>query len=481
MQPARYFLDNLLVNKNKVNPNDNPNIFLDESIKEVGVTFNAFKRSIEIQSDMKDCTYKNIKLIRDTTIHPSNDNKSIALACLTFVTNDKLDNLNDFSIGPLIIRSKKLKSFPGKLSPAGGLYDENDLTCERTAFRELMEELRLNEYLDPSIINNLQQNLKLTHLIFSHPIGRFNVTLVFSVSLPEAYIDKFNCDIYQIDEVDKVINKLKGVEIIESLFNDCPFSDKGWTPNGAMIVLDYLMMVAKKHKSYSKIMVMAIDNFTKSGLCSPQKEDLKSFLVMKLTPLLYALKSEIKSEVKAEVKSEIKIETKAEIKTEVKTETKSEVKTETRTQDIFQKDIDTIRLYESGTLPERLFKASPVKLKDTGALNNLMKKRWNDGCGDEYDIESINTSTSSYNIANDIAYIVTNSNNFVIEFNFVGYRSVKDANYNCKFQIFENAIRQLEKFDVTVKKSPIMTGGNEYYDEGPSQTGIKITCSKSKL
>lgn len=124
-----YWIDNLQINGQRISPNENPNTNLSVNDSEVFVAFDSSKRKIEVLSKtIQHSHYKKVKLIRDILIFPSNDNEKIGLACLVFITNNKNDDLMNFGFGPLIIRSNKLRSFPGKLSPAGGLHDASDCT-----------------------------------------------------------------------------------------------------------------------------------------------------------------------------------------------------------------------------------------------------------------------------------------------------------------------------------------------------------------
>jgi len=256
--PTRFWIENLIINKQSVAPNENPNKHLTDSSTTVNISFNPFKNSLVIDSDMifkSAINYKDVKLIRDTKTAPSEYNKNIELACLLCVTNDQFDNIENFSIGPVIERSKKLNSFPGKLSFVGGLFELNDLTPEHTVIREFIEELDLKTYLDFDIIKHIKKKMKLTHLIFSHPLikqgclindtRRFNITFVYSIALPNFYLNTFKYDIFQKSEVDSVIT-FKGIDILKSLISNPPFEiDKGWTINCSMIVLDQLKEIAK--------------------------------------------------------------------------------------------------------------------------------------------------------------------------------------------------------------------------------------------
>ena len=495
--PVRYFLKNLVVNTTLVKANADPNFTLHESIKEVAVNFNSFTSSLEIlpssHTESGNFMYKNVKLVRDITVHPGEKNETIALACLVFINNEHWSNINDFGIGPLIVRSKKLRSFPGKLSPAGGLYDTDDLTCERTAFREVMEEFRLHEYLSPLIIGQIQLNMKVTHLIFSHPLvngsRRFNVTLVFNVTLHEASINQFDSKMFQVDEVDQVINCLKGKELLESIINHSPFDENvGWTPNGVMVVLDYLKIVAKNHINSNLlcngILRHALENFLSSELHSPQKEELQKFIMMYLAPLLYALTTTYTSEVIVPVNHRIVREgilplNPCIVHVPEPMENDSTASgqlnifpTASIGLEVMPKHRESIRkAYEEVIVS---IKTKP-ELKLTGALKGLWDHRH-----DAYDIDRFLPSTSTEEVANDIAYTVRNSNNFVVSFSFNGYddssNANTDKNYAYRLKKFEAVISLLSGYDIRVSRVALMTGGNEYYGEGPSQTGVRLEC-----
>src|SRR6185436_2431026 len=78
------------------------------------------------------------------------------------------------------------------------------------------------------------------------PSRRFNITFVYCISLPDKYLDKFRCNVFQQSEVDSV-SMFKGKDIMKSLIIDSPFDEnKGWTTNGAIIVIDQLNRIIKK-------------------------------------------------------------------------------------------------------------------------------------------------------------------------------------------------------------------------------------------
>jgi hypothetical protein len=247
---TRFSIENLIINSQSVAPNENPNKKLENSVTKVNIAFDPFKKSLAIDSDINRKSgihYKNVKLIRDPKTVPSEDNQTIGLACLLCVTNDQFDSIENFSIGP------NLKSSPGKISFAGGLFKLSDITPEHTVIREFIEELELDTYYPFDIINHIEKNMKLTHLIFSHPLikhgpketRRFNITFVYSIALPDYYLNVFKCDVSKKSEVDSVVT-FKGNAILKSLISNSPFEiDKGWTINSTIIVLDYIKTVVK--------------------------------------------------------------------------------------------------------------------------------------------------------------------------------------------------------------------------------------------
>ncbi len=277
----RYWITDLTINGASIKANGNPNTHLNDSVEFVSITFNPNKHSIEIMSYdehlCKNYVYPKVKLIRDTSAHPSAENSTIGLACIIGINNDQVTDIREFSVGPFIRRSKNLRSFPNKLSFAGGLFDPKDINPEMTAIRELIEELDCSSYLSPIILHKMQKNVELTHVFFSHPVGRFNITFVYSVTLTNDEIAQFDSSHYQKEEVDEVVVSLKGAALVKSL--------REWTPNGALVILDHLINVAKNDIHGGKV----IEDFGNLKLCSSNEAQYNKFMIEHVWPLYDAL------------------------------------------------------------------------------------------------------------------------------------------------------------------------------------------------
>lgn len=268
-----YCINNLVIDSKVISPNANPNIMIPNNVEYIDFNFDPFKRCLDIktirQNDLSSLSdsyqYRHVKLIRDIGTFPTYDNKTIVLSCVLCVTNDNFDNIESFSIGPMIQLSKNFINFPGKLSFTGGIIDADDIMGpEQTLLRRFVKQLQLHTYLDYDIINYIKKHMKIQYLIFSHPLNNqqqqdtddksrcFVITFVYCVALPDKYLSSFRCDIFQEPLVDGVV-LFKGKEILKSLITDSPFDEnRGWTPNGSIIVIYELARVIK-HQYYNLI------------------------------------------------------------------------------------------------------------------------------------------------------------------------------------------------------------------------------------
>ena len=253
-QKMNYSIERLQINQQLIGPSDNPFSALpdfDGGDCRVDILFDSKTKSLQIQSRdsntrLEKPTYSGITVIGDPTIGPSEDNTKIGLACLLLPTNGERDP-REFRAGPFIQRSKKMRGLPGKWSPVGGLFDQEDETCETTVMREFREELRLDEYMELEWLNKIRDTLSLSHLIFSHPsVGitesrRFNITLVFHAVISLCDGMRFRQNVFQESEVERVIMPMYVSELVASLENVSPFAAMdGWTPNAAAIILHYI-------------------------------------------------------------------------------------------------------------------------------------------------------------------------------------------------------------------------------------------------
>ena len=478
----RFYIKNLIINGEVVSANSNPNKKIpDNTDYYVDFDFDPFKASLNISSHYKNMPvslsepyqYRHVKLIRDINISPTEENKNIGLACLLCVTNNREDNIESFMIGPVIERSKKLRSFPGKLSFAGGLFELNDITLEHAVLREFIEELSLDTYLDYDIIQTIKKQMLLQYMIFSHPLikntgidgksyesRRFNITLVYCVSIPENYLSKFRFDVFQKSEVDNV-TCFKGKDILHSLIRNCPFEDNnnGWTTNGAIIVIEQLTRVFKhqyynliKDANHDKVLANLLSCFMDYNIRTAS--ELKILLKVLISQLYIMLSESIKT----------------------------------------SDNVDKTFLYYPPTNivstpdSQTSFKKPP---KYNGHLNKL-RSYSTFSFGEkqiEYTIEKINRETSPKDIADDIFALFYGSEYFSRSFIFIGYQRKGDDNYYFKERVFNEIWALLKDLiiyndnkstKVDSKLTDYLSGGNEYYDEKSEKTGWIITLSISK-
>jgi len=467
----RFWIKNLFIDGELIKPNDNPNKKLPIDIQYIDFDFDPFKGLLSINPVHKDqlsslsdsYQYRHIKLIRDIGTFPTEDNKNIGLACLLCVTNDIDDNIEKFSIGPVITRSKKLKSFPGKTSFTGGLFELNDITPEHTVLREFIEELELNTYFNYDIIKYIQKNISLQYLIFSHPLiknpnnenkpsRRFNITFVYCISLPDKYLDKFRCNVFQQSEVDSV-SMFKGKDIMKSLIIDSPFDEnKGWTTNGAIIVIDQLNRIIKKQyynlikdNNHDKRLATLLSCFMEYTITT--ETELRMVLKLLISELYFKLCD-------SNNQPPIKIT-----------------------------NIPPTNVLNFNDTPKPTLKEPP---KYKGYLDKLKVNypvRF-DG-NEEFTIDKINIDIDSKDIANDIFASFCDSKCFLKGFTFIGYQSKGDCNYQYKERVFDEICCILKTLckdgkSINFKLTDYLTGGNDYYNEGPEKTGWIIILSLNK-
>ena len=484
----RYWITDLVINGTPIASNQDPNVALPNA-DYVSITFNPYKNSVIIDThgpNSSKHTYEKVKIIRNKETFPTPDNENIGLACPLCVTNDQTNDLTKFAVGPLITRSKKLRSFPGKISCAGGMYDKSDLSCEVTVMRELTEELQLDKYLHPKLIHKMQTNLKLTHLILSHPqVGtsrRFNITFVYAVSLTDTEISQFNTKMYQIEEVDSVC-VLKGTELLKSLVDVSPFeTDKGWTPNGALIIIDHLIDVAKKHfpninvKS-DGILKLKVEWFSELKIKSSSEKDL-NYLLCEVKGLIekFNKKSDIQDDNVGGGKGVEPIKSNVNYfgQPSSPTELMSFIMAGDTPNQLPQYFVPQTPIIKQSNTREIL---KPVK---NGSSNVLyLDCGWRGGSC--YQISRISPKTSAEDVASDFATKFLESDSFVMSFEFGGIKSgsdSKDQNYQAQLNIFHKIIDNMRKYELSVSLERVLTGGNEYYNEGPEHTGYKIICNR---
>jgi 8-oxo-dGTP pyrophosphatase MutT (NUDIX family) len=264
---SRYFIENLHINGSLVGPNMNPNDYLPSNCNEVYVSFYPDQNKIQISCDEHLDSTK-VKLIRNKDLSPTDDNKTIALACLSGIYT--CDNKN-FKL-MAIMRSKNLRSFPNKISFPGGLYDPSDKSLTDTAFREISEEMCLDSYIDQETLSRFKEKLELSHMMLSHPtVGssrRFNIVFVYSLKLSKEDYSLIDVSKFQVEEVDGIIDY--NLELLIDSFKISPSnSDSGWTPNGCLIVLDYL-------KDYFK--TIGDPRFEKLSACNIHSSEPKNII-----------------------------------------------------------------------------------------------------------------------------------------------------------------------------------------------------------
>lgn len=503
----RFWIQNLFINDELVKPNDNPNKNLPITVEYIDIDFDPFKSLLKIGTMTKGpYNYPYVKLIRDIGTSPTEDNKNIGLACLLCVTNDKYDNIESFSIGPVIERSKKLRSFPGKLSFVGGLFEKNDITPEHTVLREFIEELGLDVYLNYDIIKYIQKNMKLQYLIFSHPLiknigpdgksyesrrfnityesRRFNITLVYCIALPDTYLSTFRSDIYQKSEVDSV-SFFKGKDILKSLLINSPFEENnGWTQNASIIVIEQLNRVIKQqyydlikdnNDTHDKILANLLKCFIDYRITT--ESELRICLKLLIQQLYIVLCEPIKKPL---------YDPPVNIISTPDTQQDSKKPIPNPSENINKPTTSNITIDKNSNNP---FKDISIK-KPPIYMGYLDKLKLNFSFNKvEFTIDNIIPTTDSNHIANDIFASFCDSGCFSKDFIFTGYESNGDKNYQFKEKVFNEIcylLRDLCKYTynnstkVDYRLNYYLSGGNEYYNEGPEKTGWIITLSLNK-
>jgi hypothetical protein len=295
----RYWIKKLIINTKEIGPNENPNIALSIKDKSISsINFDYFRHTIEISTTSSS---KPVTLIRDPSLSPSEDNRTIGLSCFLCITNDKFDKFEDFYIYPFIERNKKLGIFPGKLSFVGGLFEPGDITFEHTVLKSMIKSFSMDNYTTTSnnnLLTYIKNNLSLTHIVLSHPLidksRIFNITIVYSVVLSNRLITEFDHNCFITSEAEKIVG-LKGLDIFKSLIDNCPFENaKGWTPNSAIIVIDYLKKIADNQRLIRQANLTEdelyytelLEYFICTETCQTTEKDLKNFLKF-ILKLLY--------------------------------------------------------------------------------------------------------------------------------------------------------------------------------------------------
>jgi 8-oxo-dGTP pyrophosphatase MutT (NUDIX family) len=434
MTENRYFLDQICIDGIDVAANEAPAKYIKSDFYKVD--FRPNEKTVYLQS----CNSNDdgaVRVVYDKTLEPSPGNKVIGCACLGTIVAEQSSAIN-LRVGPNIVRAESLSTFPGKISFAGGLFERQDYTLLRTVVRELTEELSLNDYLPMHIQDKLYTQSKLTHFFISHPLAgtarRFNVVFVYVITLITDDLKQFRSDKFDSKEVASVqIFNLDS--LIKSLIENNPYESKGWTPNGAMVVLD----IIKSH-------IPSLNNINITN--SSQDNLLK---------ILKILKTDHKT-----TNNLINPTTPFNLFTSSKLETPANSVTASKLGTSF--NLDSPKIQENKPI---------YKLKNNNNLENLLDRYG------EFSIKKINPQIIPIAVAEDLAYKFKQSNQFVTKHVWRGYVSPRDrdSNYKQQHDIFDRILDNLKTFGVKYTLDTLEEGGNEYYNEGPEQVGYILSLS----